>query len=112
MEASEQFSANGANTQEAREKLVGDLKVVISDAEELLRNTKEQTSEGFRAAKAKFENSLFNAKMQLRDLEDAVVARGKQAVRATDQYVNDHPWQSVGLAAAVGLIAGLLIARR
>lgn len=113
MEASEKFGVNGSTgTQEARDKLVGDLKVVIHDAEELLRNTGQQTGEGFKAAKAKFENSLYNAKNQLLDLEDAVIARSKAAAHATDQYVNDHPWQSVGLAAAVGLIAGMLIARR
>ncbi|WP_338849915.1 DUF883 family protein [Massilia sp. W12] len=91
---------------------MGDLKVVIRDAEELLRNTGAQTGENFRAAKEKFENSLSNAKHRLQDMEDAVVARGKAAARATDQYVTEHPWQSVGLAAAVGLIAGLLIARK
>lgn len=112
METNDQFGANGSGTQEAREKLMGDLKVVIKDAEELLRNTGQQTGEGFKAAKAKFETSLYNAKNQLLDLEDAVVARSKAAARATDQYVNDHPWQSVGLAAAVGLIAGMLIARK
>ena len=112
MDSTEQFSANNTASQEARDKLMGDLKVVIRDAEELLRNTGQQTGDGFKAAKAKFENTLINAKHQLHSLEDAVVWRTKEAARATDQYVSDHPWQSVGLAAAVGLIAGMLIARR
>ncbi len=112
MDASQQFEANPSPTQEARDKLVSDMKLVIRDAEDLLRNTGAQTSENFRAARDKFEISLSNAKNRLQDMEDAVVSRGRAAVRATDQYVNDHPWQSVGLAAAVGLIAGLLIARK
>lgn len=112
MEASEQFNVNGSGTAASREKLMTDLKVVIQDAEELLRNTGQQTGEGFKAAKAKFENTLDSARVQLRLAEDTVITRSKDAVRATDQYVNDHPWQSVGLAAAVGLIAGMLIARR
>jgi len=30
----------------------------------------------------------------------------------TDEYVHEHPWRSVGVAAGVGLIIGLLIGRR
>jgi len=37
---------------------------------------------------------------------------GKQVVRATDEYVQDNPWQAVGIAAAVGLVIGLLISKR
>jgi ElaB/YqjD/DUF883 family membrane-anchored ribosome-binding protein len=38
--------------------------------------------------------------------------RAKEAARATDDYVHDHPWQMVGVAAAVGFVAGLLMNRR
>jgi ElaB/YqjD/DUF883 family membrane-anchored ribosome-binding protein len=34
------------------------------------------------------------------------------AARVTDDYVHDNPWQAIGVAAAVGFLAGLLIARR
>jgi ElaB/YqjD/DUF883 family membrane-anchored ribosome-binding protein len=30
---------------------------------------------------------------------------------ATD-YVRENPWQSIGIAAAVGVVAGLLLGRR
>jgi ElaB/YqjD/DUF883 family membrane-anchored ribosome-binding protein len=32
--------------------------------------------------------------------------------RATDDYVHEHPWKSIGVAAGVGLLVGLLIGRR
>ncbi len=38
--------------------------------------------------------------------------RSKEAARATDEYVHDHPWQAVGVAAGVGFLLGMLIARR
>ena len=31
---------------------------------------------------------------------------------ATEEYVRDNPWRSVGVAAGVGLLLGLLISRR
>jgi ElaB/YqjD/DUF883 family membrane-anchored ribosome-binding protein len=30
----------------------------------------------------------------------------------TDDYVHENPWQAIGIAAAVGLVAGLLMNRR
>ena len=39
-------------------------------------------------------------------------ARAKAAGRATDAYVHEHPWQSIGVAAGIGLLLGMLIARR
>jgi ElaB/YqjD/DUF883 family membrane-anchored ribosome-binding protein len=103
---------NLEQSNEARDKLMTDLKVVIKDAEELLKNTGQQTGEGFRAARVKFENTLDKAKSELHHLEDTLIAKTKSAADATDRYVKDNPWQSVGLAASVGLVCGLLIARR
>ena len=34
------------------------------------------------------------------------------AAKATDEYVKDNPWKSVGLGAAVGVVIGMLIARK
>ena len=38
--------------------------------------------------------------------------RAKDAAKATDDYVHENPWQAIGIAAAVGLVAGLLMSRR
>jgi ElaB/YqjD/DUF883 family membrane-anchored ribosome-binding protein len=40
-----------------------------------------------------------------------VVARAKQAAKATDDYVHENPWKAVGIGAGVGLIVGMLISR-
>ncbi|HSI86889.1 MAG: YqjD family protein [Candidatus Methylacidiphilales bacterium] len=41
-----------------------------------------------------------------------VADSSKQAAMTVDQYVRDNPWESVGVAAAVGFILGVLIIRR
>ena len=96
----------------ARDKMMGELKAVIHDAEELLRNTEHQAGEGFKAARAKFESTLKNAKSELLQLEENVFEKVKDAARTTDEYVKDHPWNSVGLGACAGLLVGLLVARK
>lgn len=95
-----------------KEKLAQDLRNVISDAEDLLRATASQAGEKVTAARDKIENSLRRAKLKLTEVEDAIVDSSKQAARATDEYVHDHPWRAVGIAAGVGFIVGLLIGRR
>lgn len=94
------------------EKMVRDLKAVINDAEELLKNTENQASEGFKSARAKFESSLKTAKSELLKVEQNAVDKIKYAASSTDEYVKEHPWNSVGVSACIGLLIGLLVARK
>ena len=96
----------------SKDKLMQDLKIVISDAEELLRATASQAGEKAAAAREKVQDSLHRAKVKLAEVEDIMIDKGKQAARATDEYVHDNPWRAVGIAAGIGLVIGLLIGRR
>ena len=96
----------------SRDKLASDLRVVVSDAEELVRATAGQMGEKAVVARERIQESLRVAKEKLSRAEEAVVDKTKAAARATDDYVHDHPWGAVGVAAAVGLVIGMLISRR
>ena len=100
------------NAQVNTDKLVSDLKVVIADAEELLRATASTAGEKVSAARAKMEESVRTAKVKLSQAQDVMVDRAKAAAQATDHYVHAHPWKAVGFAAAIGVILGMLISRR
>ncbi len=95
-----------------RDKLVADMKVVIADAEELLRATAGQAGEKVAAARARIQDSMETAKVKLSELGEASAERARAAARVTDDYVHDHPWHAVGVAALVGLVLGTLISRR
>jgi len=97
---------------DAREQLVGDMKAVIADAEELLKATTGATGERITAARARAEETLRAARQKLGGLEDAVVDQAKEAARAADEYVREHPWGAVGIAAVAGLLLGVMISRR
>jgi ElaB/YqjD/DUF883 family membrane-anchored ribosome-binding protein len=101
-------SENPVNT----EKLVQDLKVVVGDAEELLRATAGQAGERVTVAREKIQKSLERAKLKLMETESAVVDKTRQMAHETDQYVHEHPWKAIGIAAGIGLVIGLLISRR
>ena len=100
------------DTDISRDKLASDLRIVIADAEELLRATAGQVGEKAVVARERIQESLRLAKDKLARAEEVMVDRTKAAARATDDYVHDHPWGAVGIAAAVGLVMGMLISRR
>jgi ElaB/YqjD/DUF883 family membrane-anchored ribosome-binding protein len=95
-----------------KEKLVSDLKVVIGDAEELLKATAGQVGADATALREKIRLRLQSAKQNLADMQHAAGERAKAAGKATDGYVHDNPWQAIGFAAGAGLLIGLLIGRR
>lgn len=99
-------------TNQSRDKLMSDLRIVFRDAEELFANTGQTAGEGFKAAKEKLETSLQIAKDEFIRAEETVVAKTREVAQTTDQYVKDHPWHAVGISAAVGVFLGLLISRR
>lgn len=95
----------------SKEKLMQDLRVVVADAEELLRATAGQAGEKVSAARERIQENLAAAKQRLAVAQDAVVARTKEAAKVTDEYVHENPWKAVGIAAGVGLVIGMLISR-
>lgn len=95
-----------------KEKLVTDLKVVISDTEELLRATAGAAGEKAGELRERIALRLRDAKERVADIEAAVVDKTKAAARATDDSVHEQPWKAVGVAAALGLALGVLIGRR
>ncbi len=86
--------------------------MVVADAEELLRATASQAGEKVSAARERIQASLAAAKVKLTEAERALLEKSKLAAKAADEYVRENPWQAVGIAAAAGLVLGVLISRR
>jgi len=55
---------------------------------------------------------LDHAITRAHDLQEAAVRKGRKIAHDTDEYVHEHPWRAIGIAAGVGLLVGMLIARR
>jgi ElaB/YqjD/DUF883 family membrane-anchored ribosome-binding protein len=99
-------------TDVSKDKLVADMKVVIADAEELLKATASAAGDRVSAARSRMEDSLRTARIKIAEAQEVVVDKAKAAARATDDYVHANPWRSVGIAAGAGLVIGMLISRR
>lgn len=95
-----------------KEKLLADLRLVVQDAEQLLEATAGQLGDGAAEARGRIQARLQQAKESLHQFQDSAVQRAKEASHATDAYVHDNPWKSIGLAAGIGLLIGVVIGRR
>jgi ElaB/YqjD/DUF883 family membrane-anchored ribosome-binding protein len=95
-----------------RERLVDDFAAVLGEAEEMLKRAAAETGDKARDLRSQVETKLLRAKLRLQELEGEAVDRAKAAARVTDDYVHRNPWQAIGVAAAVGVLVGLLLNRR
>lgn len=95
-----------------KQQLIADFQVVLADAEALIQATAAQGGELLAGAREKAKASLDTAKEKLAQAQAAVSAKSRVVADATDEYVHTHPWEAVGMAAGIGLLVGLLLARR
>jgi ElaB/YqjD/DUF883 family membrane-anchored ribosome-binding protein len=93
-------------------QIVQDLKAVVSDAEALVHATAGDVSERAVKARARAEESLRHARTRIIEMEQQMMERAKAAAHATNGYVHENPWPSIGVAAGIAFVAGLLVARR
>ncbi len=106
------MSDNNLTSVASQEKLVTDMRAVISDAEEILSATADQTGEKIASLRVRAKARLVDAKTRLIEAEALLVDKTLDAAQATDDYVHESPWTAIGIAAGVGVLAGLFIGRR
>lgn len=103
---------NAMQTVTATDRLMKDLRVVVGDAEELLKATASQTGERVQQVRAKAEESLRGVRARLQEAGEDVNARAREAASEVNDQVREHPWTAVGVAAGIGLIVGILLGRK
>jgi ElaB/YqjD/DUF883 family membrane-anchored ribosome-binding protein len=83
------------------DKLMKDLKAVVGNAEDLLKATADQGGEQIARIRARAEESVRVARARMKDVGGEL-----------DEQVRENPWTAVGIAAGIGLVLGILLARK
>ncbi len=99
---------SASDIESSTRKLLEDLREVVRDGEELLKAGAEDLSERGAAAREKLAAALEVARQTQRRLQEGMVA----GARATDRLIRDYPYHSIGIAFGLGLLIGVLAARR
>jgi ElaB/YqjD/DUF883 family membrane-anchored ribosome-binding protein len=99
-----------------KDELIKEFNTVVTETEQLLKSVANAAGEKAGALRDSVEQNLAIAKDRLRNLQHAATEKTQAAAQATDEYVHEHPWQAIGIAAGAsvvfGLVIGLLLNRR
>jgi len=105
-------SAHRRNLHNAQNALIDEFHTLIGDTEHLLKHTQETAGTQSEELRGKINENLVRAKALLKEREASMREQSQAAIQCTEDYVQSHPWQSVGIAAGVGFLLGLLSSRR
>jgi ElaB/YqjD/DUF883 family membrane-anchored ribosome-binding protein len=107
---------NPSKPDTSKEKLYEEFTTVVAETEQLLKSVTAAGGDKAGALKAGVADGIATAAQRLGRIRDDAAAQASAAARSTHEYVQENPWQAVGVAAAfaglAGLLAGILIARR
>jgi ElaB/YqjD/DUF883 family membrane-anchored ribosome-binding protein len=84
----------------------------LADVEDLVKATSALTGEELTRARAKLMERVASARQSAEEIGGAVVAQARKSAVATDLYVHEQPWKAIGIGAGLGLLLGLVLARR
>lgn len=100
------------NMKKEGKNIARDSEMLLNDTESLFEEAAKATGDKAKEIYERIARNLNDAKDQLCDIQSDVADKVKETAKTTDKYVHDNPWQSVGIAAAVGALIGMLITRR
>ena len=101
-----------ANFDSNRAKLLADLKVLVADADKLIREAAGASTDQFAALQTRMEAKLVDARLKLARAGSVAGDKARQATAAAQAYARARPWQTAGVLIAAGAILGLVLSRR
>ena len=100
------------STVNSKQGLAQSLRHMIDEADQLLKSAAETGDEKFDAVRQAFVDQVRQMRLQLDELEETAIYKARRAAREADHAVHEHPYGAMGIAAAVGLLIGFLVASR
>lgn len=89
--------------------LLNDLRTLVVEAEQMLESSvTEHTGEAMAALRARYEAAQERLGVLYAGARKNVIAGAK----CTDEAIRANPYQSIAIAAGVGLLVGMLVSRR
>lgn len=86
------MDSKNINIAASKDKFMEDLRLEVTNTEELRHTTTEQADEGTATAHARFLKSLQVVKERLVAAETSVIERTRQAAKVPGQFIHDNHW--------------------
>jgi len=91
------------------DKLLDEFNAVLAETEQLLATVTTAGGEKADAIRASVGQGLADATARLARIRESAMDQASAAADATDEYVHDNPWRALGIAAALAAAAGLIV---
>jgi ElaB/YqjD/DUF883 family membrane-anchored ribosome-binding protein len=99
-------SPDNSDSDALRAHVETNVRELLSGAEELLRTTASYSGAEIEAARSRLKGQLDAVREQTDWYEQLISDNYRRVSQATDKYVRNHAWQSIGAAAALGVLLG------
>ncbi len=110
------MAKHSMETSASTDQLKQDLRHLSETVEELVNATAKDASGEMRDLRDRAEKRLKETRSRLESRGEHLYDNARQNINhqadACDRYVHDHPWTSIGIGAAGGMIIGMLLGRR
>jgi ElaB/YqjD/DUF883 family membrane-anchored ribosome-binding protein len=110
--ATDQLSADANQVSADFGRLAENFRLFLNDCETLFKDAKALSGEGTQLAQQELRRRIGLARDQLNTLGSAAGEKARWARGYTEDYVRREPITAIGIAAAVGAVVGIIIARR
>ena len=99
---------NNKTTAQTPTDLLNDLKALVIEAEKMMsESVSEPTADAVSALRVRYDA----ASERMGELYDGAKKRVVAGAKCTDEAIRENPYQSLAVAAGVGLIVGVLLGR-
>lgn len=106
------LNSDHSNINETSARLINDLKSAVAEGDQMLQEMASATADEVSSARSRIEATVHGTRSRLDDARIVVARRAQQAAAVSLEYVKENPWKTLGVVAAAGLVAGILLNRR
>jgi ElaB/YqjD/DUF883 family membrane-anchored ribosome-binding protein len=109
--AADKLSNIAGRAEDAIQRKGSQLGKFLDDVEDLLRHVTPLQDSDISRARQKVESSINAVRTTAERSIHQTVETTKAAAKATDTFVHDRPWTSIGIAAVAGALLATLLTR-
>ena len=89
-----------------------DVKTLVKDAQALLQAASALSGEKADEVRNRGMRLLDTAVSKAHEAQASAIVAGKKVAASTEHYVQENPWRTIAAATGVGLLLGVILARK
>lgn len=101
-----------SKVEEKMDNVTSDLKNLSKDAKALANEAKSDAYEKTGELSKKCSEFLNSAVAAAKEVPSIAATRTKEVAASTDEYVHEKPWRAVTISAGIGILLGIMFAKR